>query len=72
MDLSEDADRICQALSDNLHRIMFVVVMPDADRPAAALAAIQTAIDQVGEEPVRQAVRGLSKPLRSKIEGVFQ
>lgn len=70
--MTEDEDRICQALSDNLHRIMYVHVMPDSDRPKAALNAINAAIDQVGEGAVREAVRGLSRPLRAKIEEVFK
>ncbi|MDE2106713.1 MAG: hypothetical protein KGL39_56380 [Patescibacteria group bacterium] len=66
-----DADRYCEALSANLHTIFFFSALSDEDKDAAAVNAIKTAIDQIGESAVRGSFGAMHSLLRDRVRRAF-
>lgn len=72
MDLNDDQLRFTQALGENLQRLFFFSALNPAEKDAAALKAIHTAIDQIGEDAVRASLQYLHSSLRDKVMAVFK
>ena len=72
MDLDDEQSRVTQALHENLHRLQFFMQdMTQPQRDAACLSAIKTAIDQVGEDVVRQTMQHIDAGLRQRIGTIW-